>query len=237
VYNGRASGIRSRATNRGDARIEMAAKRYGIREVFATLQGEGAQAGMPAVFLRFSGCNLGYEVCPWCDTDWVRPKWKADLAEALELVRAAAVEGFGEERPGLLLVATGGEPSLQLDRPLSDALRARGYRLSMESNGARPVDRSLVDWLTISPKQATFEQREGDELKVVFTGAHAPGIAPDMDAVRRLAEGTRFAHHFLQPVDLPDQGGPNFDETVRAVMELGPPWRLSVQTHKVAAIP
>jgi organic radical activating enzyme len=211
--------------------------RYGIREVFATLQGEGAQAGSPAVFLRFAGCNLGYDVCPWCDTDWVKAHHTPDLAGTLALVREAAEAGFGGERPGLLLVATGGEPSLQLDRPLSDALRARGYRISMESNGARPVDRSLVDWLTISPKQPSFQQREGDEMKLLFTGASAPGITPDVASVRRLAEGTCFAHYFLQAVDTPATGGPNYDEAVRAVMELGPPWRLSVQTHKVTGIP
>jgi organic radical activating enzyme len=213
------------------------AKRYGIREVFATLQGEGAQAGSPAVFLRFAGCNLGYDVCPWCDTDWVKAHHLEDVDGTLALVGGAAAEGFGGERPGLLLVATGGEPSLQLDRPLSDALRARGYRISMESNGARPVDRSLVDWLTVSPKQASFEQREGDELKVLFSGSRAPGITPTADAVRRLAEGTRFGHYFLQPIDIPEHGGPNYGEAVRAVMELGPPWRLSVQTHKVTGIP
>jgi 7-carboxy-7-deazaguanine synthase len=212
-------------------------KRYGIREVFATLQGEGAQAGSPAVFLRFAGCNLGYEVCPWCDTDWVKAHHVEDVEGTLALVAQAAAEGFGGERSGLLLVATGGEPSLQLDRPLSDALRARGYRISMESNGARPVDRSLVDWLTISPKQREFAQREGDELKVLFSGANAPGITPTVDDVRRLAEGTEFVHYFLQPIDLPERGGPNYDEAVRAVMALGPPWRLSVQTHKVTGIP
>jgi 7-carboxy-7-deazaguanine synthase len=213
----------------------MAAK-YGIREVFATLQGEGAQAGTPAVFLRFSGCNLGYDVCPWCDTDWVKARHTVDVDGVLSLVSAAAREGFGGERPGLLLVATGGEPSLQLDLPLSDALRARGYRIAMESNGSRPVDRSLVDWLTVSPKQRDYAQREGDELKLLFTGSCAPGIAPDVAAVRRLAEGTAFSHRFLQPIDLPDRG-PNYAETVAAVMELGPPWRLSVQTHKVTGIP
>jgi 7-carboxy-7-deazaguanine synthase len=211
-------------------------RKYGIREVFGTLQGEGALAGSPAVFLRFAGCNLGYEVCPWCDTDWVKAEHSVGLDGVLDLVRERAVEAFGEERPGLLLVATGGEPSLQFDRPLSDALRARGYRITMESNGARPLDRSLVDWLTISPKQPVFEQREGDELKVIFSGAAAPGPAPDVDAVRALAEGTRFSHYFLQPIDLPDRG-PNFEETVDAVMRLGPPWRLSLQTHKVMGIP
>ena len=213
------------------------ARKYAIKEVFATLQGEGAQAGTPAVFLRFAGCNLGYEVCPWCDTDWVKATWTLDLEETLEKVRQTAVEGFGAEKPGLLLVATGGEPSLQLDRPLSDALRARGYRITMESNGSRPVDRSLVDWLTVSPKQAEFAQKEGDEMKLLFTGAAVPGITPTVDAVRSIAEGTRFGSYFLQAVDVPATGGPNYGEAIGAVMELGPPWRLSVQTHKVVGIP
>jgi organic radical activating enzyme len=214
----------------------MAAK-YGIKEIFATLQGEGAQAGTPAVFLRFAGCNLGYEVCPFCDTDWVKPSVVPDLAGTLELVRRSAVEGFGGERPGLLLVATGGEPSLQLDRELSDALRACGYRIAMESNGSRVIDRSLVDWLTISPKQTEFVQREGDELKLLFTGTSTPGITPDVAAVRRMVEGTSFGQYFLQPVDIPESGGPNYPEAIDAVMQLGPPWRLSVQTHKVVGIP
>ena len=213
------------------------AKKYAIKEVFATLQGEGAQAGTPAVFLRFAGCNLGYEVCPWCDTDWVKATWTLDLAGTLDMVRKTAEEGFGGEKPGLLLVATGGEPSLQLDHALSDALRERGYRITMESNGSRPVDRSLVDWLTVSPKQAVFEQRQGDEMKLLYTGASVPGITPSVDAVRRIAEGTEFANYFLQPVDIPETGGPNYDEAIAAVMELGPPWRLSVQTHKVVGIP
>jgi 7-carboxy-7-deazaguanine synthase len=212
-------------------------KKYAIKEVFATLQGEGAQAGMPAVFLRFAGCNLGYEVCPWCDTDWVKAEYVLNLTDTIDLIRRTAKDGFGLEREGLLLVATGGEPSLQLDRALSDALRERGYRVAMESNGAGSVDRSLVDWLTVSPKQAEFKQKDGDELKVVFTGARAPGIAPEVEAVRHLVEGTRFDHYFLQPVDVPLLGGPNYDEAVRAVMKLGPPWRLSLQNHKVLAIP
>jgi 7-carboxy-7-deazaguanine synthase len=215
----------------------MAAKKYAIKEVFATLQGEGVHAGSPAVFLRFAGCNLGYEVCPWCDTDWAKAELVLELPGTMELIGHVAAEGFGAEREGLLLVATGGEPSLQLDPPLAESIRARGYRLAMESNGARPVDRALVDWLTISPKQRAFAQKSGDELKIVFTGASAPGITPDAEAVRRLAQGTDFDHYLLQPVDLGENGGPNFDEAVRAVMELGPPWRLSVQTHKILAIP
>ena len=212
-------------------------KPFAIKEVFATLQGEGAQAGSPAVFLRFAGCNLGFEVCPWCDTDWVKADYVLPLEETLSLVEQAAEAGFGGQKEGLLLVATGGEPSLQLTSALSDALRERGYRIAMESNGSRPVDRSLVDWLTVSPKQAEFAQKDGNELKILFSGAHASGPAPDAEAVRRLAEGTRFEHYFLQPIDLPERGGPNYDETIQAVMQLGPPWRLSVQTHKVVQIP
>jgi organic radical activating enzyme len=211
-------------------------KKYAINEVFGTLQGEGAQAGSPAVFLRFAGCNLGYEVCPWCDTDWARTEHLVTLDETVALVRRHAIEAFGEERKGLLLVATGGEPSIQFDEPLATALRSNGYRISMESNGSRPIDRSLVDWLTISPKQREFVQKEGDELKIVYTGGGAPGPAASMDDVRRLAEGTAFRHYFLQPLDDPD-AGPNFAETSAAVMRLGPPWRLSVQTHKILGIP
>lgn len=212
-------------------------KPFAIKEVFATLQGEGAQVGSPAVFLRFAGCNLGFDVCPWCDTDWVKADYVLSLPETLALVQETAEAGFGGEREGLLLVATGGEPSLQFSQPLSNALRERGYRIAMESNGSRPVDRSLVDWLTVSPKQTKFAQKDGNELKILFSGANTPGPAPTVEAVRRLADSTRFDHYFLQPIDLPEKGGPNYDETIRAVMELGPPWRLSVQTHKVTRIP
>src|ERR1700741_89808 len=105
----RAPGTRHQALLFSRSRM---AKRYGIREVFATLQGEGAQAGSPAVFLRFAGCNLGYDVCPWCDTDWVKAVYTEDVAGTLELVRRAAEEGFGGEREGRLLGGTGGEPQL-----------------------------------------------------------------------------------------------------------------------------
>lgn len=210
-------------------------RRYGINEVFASLQGEGAQAGTPAVFLRSAGCNLGYEVCPWCDTDWAKANWSDGVNGVAEMVRATAIEGFGAEREGLLLVATGGEPSLQFDRALSAAFRDRGYRVCMESNGSRPVDLALVDWLTVSPKQIRYKQKCGDELKVLFTGTAVEGLTPTVDSVRVLAAGTNFDNYFLQPVDLPGSG-PNYAETIAAVMELGPPWRLSIQTHKVARI-
>jgi 7-carboxy-7-deazaguanine synthase len=210
-------------------------KTYGIKEIFGTLQGEGAQAGSPAVFLRFAGCNLGYDVCPWCDTDWVKADLKLSADETTEAVDKTALETFGRVGDGILLVVTGGEPSLQWDSTLAHALRARGYRVAMESNGSQPIDLELVDWLTVSPKQPHFVQKQGNELKVVFTGTAAEGIAATVDAVAALAAGTSFDHYFLQPVDLPDNG-PNFAETIAAVMDLGPPWQLSVQTHKVAGL-
>lgn len=210
--------------------------RYGVREVFATLQGEGVHAGSPAIFLRFAGCNLGYDVCPWCDTDWAKADFTGDADEVMERVHAAATTAFGGVRPGLLLVVTGGEPSLQWDEALAARARALGFRVAMESNGSRAVDRRLVDWLTISPKQEGFVQREGDELKLVFTGSVAPGITPDAASVERITHGTHFAHYFLQPLDVPPTG-PNYAEASAAVMRLGPPWRLSVQTHKVAGLP
>ena len=210
--------------------------RYGIKEIFGTLQGEGAQAGTPAVFLRFAGCNLGYDVCPWCDTDWKKAEFHLTCDETVAHIDRVAVETFGRSGGNLLIVVTGGEPSLQFDLPLSQALRRRGYRIAMESNGSRPINRDLVDWLTVSPKQEEFVQLDGDELKIVFTGEAASGIASSIAAVRQIASGTKFSHYFLQPVDLPEVGGPNFSETVDAVTELGPPWRLSVQTHKVAGL-
>jgi 7-carboxy-7-deazaguanine synthase len=211
-------------------------KRYGVAEVFSTLQGEGYNTGSPAVFLRFAGCNLGYDVCPWCDTDWVKAAYVLPLPDLVELVSRTAASEFGKQTRGLLLVLTGGEPSLQHDVDLADALRRRGFRLAMETNGSRRIERDLVDWLTVSPKQTSYAQKEGNELKVVFTGSSAPGIAPTVQAVRDLAQGTRFEHYFLQPVDLGASGGSNYAETVDAVLRLGPPWRLSLQAHKVLSI-
>lgn len=212
-------------------------KRYAIREIFATLQGEGVQAGTPAIFLRFAGCNLGYEVCPWCDTDWAKAHYRLDVDETLDFVKQVAEQRFGADQQGLLLVATGGEPSLQFDQPLSDALRAAGFRIAMETNGSREIDRTLVDWLTVSPKQVEFVQRQGDELKVVFTGRGAAGIAPTVAAVRQLAAGTEFDHYVLQPLDHgPRKGGSAWGEATHAVMQLGAPWRLSIQVHKVIGL-
>lgn len=202
--------------------------RYGVMEIFPTLQGEGMNAGRPSVFVRFSGCNLGYQVCPWCDTEWARANWSLDVEGVLR--RVDAVRGNAD-----LVVVTGGEPSLQFDTPLAMGLRGMGFQIAMETNGSRAVDRRLVDWLTVSPKRAEFAQKEGDELKVVYT-ARAKGVAPDVDSVRVLAEGTRFSHYLLQPIDLPKQGGMQYAQTVEAVQQLGAPWRLSLQTHKILGL-
>jgi organic radical activating enzyme len=167
----------------------------------------------------------------------VKAAYTLNAEDTLEIVNRTARASFGREGEDLWIVLTGGEPSLQHDQRLADVLRGAGYRLAMESNGSRPIDRQLVDWLTISPKQVDFIQREGDDLKIVFTGSHAPGIAPDIAAVCQLACDTAFANYYLQPVDVPELGGPNYGETVEAVMRLGSPWRLSVQMHKVLGIP
>ena len=182
-------------------------KKYGIREVFATLQGEGAQAGTPAVFLRFAGCNLGYDVCPWCDTDWVKAAYTLDLEGTLDLVRAHGGGGVRRRKSrGCCWWPRAASPACSSTARFPTRCGRAATASPWNRNGSRPVDRSLVDWLTISPKQAEFAQKEGDELKLLFTGAAAPGITPDVDAVRRIAEGTRFGHYFLQPVDVPVAG-------------------------------
>lgn len=208
---------------------------YAVKELFLTLQGEGAQTGMRAVFLRFSGCNLwtGREedrakaVCQFCDTDFVGMDGpgggRFETADAL----ADAVERcWGPEARHRLVVCTGGEPLLQLDGPLIEALHARGFRIAVESNGTLAAPEGL-DWLCISPKAGSRTmQRSGDELKLVFP---QPGLMPDA------VEGWDFRHFFLQPMDGPDQAA-----NVAAAIEwclAHPQWRLSLQTHKLTGIP
>lgn len=206
---------------------------YLVKEVFYTLQGEGAQAGRPAVFLRFSGCNLwtGRErhraqaVCQFCDTDFVggdRYSTASDLAAA---VRSAWAGGWeGRVRP--YVVCTGGEPLLQLDGELVDALHSVGFEIGVETNGTRPRVDGL-DWVCVSPKaRAPLVLTRGDELKLVFPQA---GLLPPA------VEGLEFDHLFLQPMD-----GPSVAENTMAAVEYclaHPQWRLSIQTHKVIGIP
>ena len=209
---------------------------YSVKELFYTLQGEGAHAGRPAVFLRFSGCNLwsGREqdrasaVCRFCDTDFVGTDGtgggKFDTPESLA---AAVAAHWPASRPGAqpLVVCTGGEPLLQLDAPLVAALAARGFRIAVETNGTQVPPAGEL-WLTVSPKAgAPLVLDRGNELKLVFP---QPGAEPERFA--HLA----FGHFFLQPMD-----GPLRAENTRLATEYclaHPQWRLSLQTHKIIGI-
>ena len=209
---------------------------YSVKEIFYTLQGEGGQAGMPAVFCRFAGCNLwsGREadrataVCRFCDTDFVGTDGtlggKFKNAELLaDTIAAQWPAGDTDHR---LVVLTGGEPLLQVDAALVDALHARRFRIAVESNGTIAAPEG-IDWLCISPKAgAPWVQKSGQELKVVWP---QPGL--DLDA---LQAGTRFAHRFLQPMDGPAQRE-NIALCIDACLA-HPGWRLSLQTHKFTGI-
>ncbi len=207
---------------------------YTVKEIFYTLQGEGVQAGRPAVFCRFSGCNLwtGREAdratatCTFCDTDFVGvgpDGGKFATPEALaEAVASRWPTGAGG-RP--YVVCTGGEPLLQLDAPAVAALHARGFEVAVETNGTQPVPAG-IDWVCVSPKaDAALVVTGGDELKLVYPQELAP---PDRFT------GLRFTHFLLQPMD-----GPRLtDNTAAAVAYClaNPRWRLSVQTHKVTGV-
>ena len=206
---------------------------YTVKEIFYTLQGEGAQSGRAAVFCRFSGCNLwsGREearsraVCQFCDTDFVGTGPDGGrFASATEL--ADAVDRCWLGRAGRrYVVCTGGEPLLQLDEKLIDALHDRGFEVAVETNGTKPAPSSL-DWICVSPKAgAPFVQTSGNELKLVYPQENAP---PEKFA--RLD----FDHFFLQPMD----GSDTALNTERAIEYClaHPKWRLSIQTHKLVGL-
>jgi 7-carboxy-7-deazaguanine synthase (Cx14CxxC type) len=206
---------------------------YAVKEMFLTLQGEGVQAGRRAVFLRFAGCNLwsGREQdraaasCTFCDTDFVGTDGEnGGRYEARELARRAA-ELWGST-PGPFLVATGGEPTLQLDAALIQALHDQGFEIAMESNGTLPAPDG-IDWICISPKAGTeIVQRRGDELKLVWP---QPGIDPETMA------GWAFGHFLIQPMDCPE-GEAAVAASIAYVLD-HPRWRLSLQTHKLLGLP
>jgi 7-carboxy-7-deazaguanine synthase len=209
---------------------------YSVKEIFYTLQGEGGQAGMPAVFCRFAGCNLwsGREsdrasaVCRFCDTDFVGTDGTlgGKYPEADGLAAQIEAQWPAAETGHRLTVITGGEPLLQLDTPLIDALHARGFRIAVESNGTIPAPPG-IDWLCISPKAgAPWVQQEGQELKVVW-----PQAGLDLE---QLARTGRFANRFLQPMDGPEQAA-NIALCIETCMR-HPGWRLSLQTHKLTGI-
>jgi len=210
---------------------------YQVREVFYTLQGEGAQWGRPAVFCRFAGCNLwsGREedradaVCRFCDTQFVgtdgagggRFESAPALADHIESFWPACDAGHR------FTVFTGGEPLLQVDADLTAELHRRGFQIAVETNGTQPAPNGL-DWICVSPKAgAAWVLRAGDELKLIFP---QPGLMPE-DAVRA---GADFRHWWLQPMD-----GPQLAENTRLAVQYclrEPRWRLSLQTHKFIGI-
>jgi 7-carboxy-7-deazaguanine synthase (Cx14CxxC type) len=207
---------------------------YVVKEIFYTLQGEGSNAGRAAVFCRFAGCNLwsGREEdratadCQFCDTDFVGTDGEAGGKFANATGLAAACAQVAGDAGATLVVLTGGEPMLQVDAELIDALHARGFEIAIETNGTLPVPRA-IDWICVSPKAGTdLRQRSGDELKLVFPQA---GLDPETLA------GLAFTHRYLQPMDGPDARA-NTDKAV-AYCKAHPGWRLSLQTHKLLGIP
>ena len=208
---------------------------YAVKEIYYTLQGEGANTGRPAVFLRFAGCNLwtGREedradaVCTFCDTDFVGTDGPGGgkFATAEDLATAVASAWPDGDR-GRFVVCTGGEPLLQVDRPLVDALHAAGFAIAVETNGTQQGPPGL-DWVTVSPKaEAALVLTSGDELKLVY---------PQDDARPERFAGLAFRNFFLQPMDGPDRER----NTALAVAYClaHPQWRLSLQTHKLLGIP
>ena len=207
---------------------------YSVKEIFYTLQGEGANAGRPAVFCRFAGCNLwsGREadrataVCRFCDTDFVGTDGtgggRFDSAAAL----AARIASHWPAQAGRrFAVLTGGEPALQLDEPLVRALHAHGFEIAIETNGTLELAPG-IDWVCVSPKAGTeVKVRSGNELKLVYP---QDGIAPPD------FEGWRFEHFLLQPMD----GAAKRENTESAIAYCmsHPKWKLSLQTHKLIGI-
>lgn len=211
---------------------------YAVKEIFLTVQGEGVRAGTVAVFLRFAGCNLwtGLEadrasaICKFCDTDFVKTdgvnggKYNA---KALAKKVASLWKGKGEK----WVVCTGGEPVLQLDGTLIDALHAQGFKIAVETNGTLPVPNG-VNWICVSPKaDATLVQVTGDELKLVF---------PQDENHPSDFEALAFTHFCLQPRDDSYLGAEKKAVHSQAAFEYclrHPKWRLSVQTHKSIGVP
>ena len=210
---------------------------YSLKEIFYTLQGEGIQAGRPAVFCRFAGCNLwsGAEkdraqaVCSFCDTDFVGTDGEGGgkFGSPDALARAIAERWpKGATTGSRFVVCTGGEPLLQLDEPLIDALHAQGFEVAVETNGTQPAPQRL-DWICVSPKaNAPVVISHGDEIKLVY---------PQEQAQPERFEAMEFRHFLLQPMD-----GPNRERNTQlavAYCKAHPKWRLSIQTHKILGIP
>lgn len=228
---------------------------YSVKEMFYTLQGEGAQAGRAAVFCRFAGCNLwsGREqdrptaVCQFCDTDFVgidghgggKFATAAELAQAIQacFFQGSGIQQRSDDQVGHTtslpfkpyVVMTGGEPTLQLDSALIDALHRLGFEIAIETNGTLPVPDG-VDWICVSPKfGSTLVQTTGHELKVVV-----PQLGQDLNTLGKL----NFQHYFVQAMDdaNPQRKQQNLARAIDVCLK-NPQWRLSVQTHKVIGMP
>ena len=226
---------------------------YRVNEIFFTLQGEGAHSGIPAVFVRFSGCNLR---CPWCDTDFTDST--PMTAEQIVSTMLDLYDTPNERRK--MCVLTGGEPSLQVDQPLIDALHKAGFYICIETNGTHPLPEG-IDWITCSPKMVyqsegrsvseTVCQQSGltekrsilalkrvNEVKVVFTGTYDPEIwRTQLEAEHWMLQPLRYTGEWLiENVDSwEDDRNDNLDDTVRYILA-HPFWRLSVQLHKIAGL-
>ena len=208
---------------------------YTVKEIFFTLQGEGANSGRAAVFCRFTGCNLwngkesdrAHAVCKFCDTDFVGVGPDGGrFPEATALADAVASKWPEDDRTGTrFVVCTGGEPLLQLDAPLIEAFHQRGFRVAVETNGTQPAPPG-IDWICVSPKAgAELVLKKGNELKLVY---------PQRDAAPEKFEALAFDEWFLQPMD-----GPDRETNTQAAVEYcltHPRWRLSLQTHKALGI-
>jgi 7-carboxy-7-deazaguanine synthase (Cx14CxxC type) len=208
---------------------------YSVKEIFRTLQGEGRNSGRPAVFCRFSGCNLwsGRErdretaVCNFCDTDFVGTSGPGGgRFQSPDALAAAVAAAWGPGTERRFVVLTGGEPLLQADPALLDSLHGAGFEIAVETNGTLAVPAG-IDWVCVSPKAgAPLVLRSGDELKLVYP---QPGLPPDQ------VEDLEFDHFWLQPMD-----GPDREANTAAAVDYclaHPHWRLGLQTHKMIGIP
>lgn len=210
---------------------------YAVKEIFLTLQGEGVHAGRRAVFLRFAGCNLwtGREedrasaICQFCDTDFVGLDGENGGRYDADALAAKVAALWGDGTDNRYVVMTGGEPMLQVDDAIIDALHAHGFTIAIESNGTLPAH-PRIDWVCISPKAGSETvQRNGDELKLVW-----PQPGSDTSAM----EAWDFANFLIQPMDSGafESNAANVEAATRFVMA-HPKWRLSLQNHKILGLP
>lgn len=211
---------------------------YRVNEIFYTLQGEGAHSGIPAVFIRFSGCNLR---CPWCDTEFGD---FTEMSAGQIIAEALALYDIPNERRKMV-VLTGGEPSLQVDEALVNALHEAGFYICIETNGTRALPDG-IDWITCSPKESSLKPSNSqtikltnvNEVKVVFTGTYDPEVwRKQLSAGHWMLQPLRYTGDWLiENVDSwEDDRNDNLDDTVRYILS-HPFWRLSVQLHKIAGL-